>query len=121
MKFVILIHSNPQPWGHPTSAHTAEYAALPDQTKAELDQRWDAVMGPAHESGEVIHAQPMGAPEDGTVLRYGQEPSHEPYGKGEHLAGFFVVDVESRERAEELAAAFSCPGDTIELRTVWTG
>lgn len=42
MKFVILIHSNPQPWGHPTSAHTAEYAALPDQTKAELVQRWDA-------------------------------------------------------------------------------
>ena len=55
--------------GPPHQRHTAQYAALPDQAKAELDQRWDAVMGPAHESGEVIHAQPMGAPEDGTVLR----------------------------------------------------
>lgn len=58
MKFVILIHSHPQPWAHPTSEHTAEYQALPPATQ---------------------------------------------------------------ERAEEIAAAFSCPGDTVELRPVWEG
>jgi len=40
----------------------------------------------------------------------------------EHLAGFFLVDVESRERAEEIAAAFAHPGDVIELRpAMWAG
>ncbi len=28
MKYVILIHSNPQPWGHPTSDFVAEHQAL---------------------------------------------------------------------------------------------
>ena len=28
--------------GPPHQRHTAQYAALPDQTKAELVQRWDA-------------------------------------------------------------------------------
>ena len=31
MKYVILIHSNPDPWGHPTSHHTAEGRALPQE------------------------------------------------------------------------------------------
>ena len=40
----------------------------------------------------------------------------------EHLAGFFLVDVESPERAEELARRFSGPGETVELRpTMWPG
>ena len=29
MKYVILIHSNPDPWGHPTSIYTAEGAGDP--------------------------------------------------------------------------------------------
>lgn len=36
MQFVILIHSNPQPWAHPTSDHTAEYQALPQEQKDRL-------------------------------------------------------------------------------------
>ena len=40
----------------------------------------------------------------------------------EHLAGFFLVDVESRARAEEIAAIFAHPGDIIELRpAMWPG
>lgn len=35
-----------------------------------------------------------------------------------HPAGFFVVDVETQERAEEIAAVFAGPGETIELRPV---
>jgi hypothetical protein len=42
-----------------------------------------------------------------------------PYAEAaEHFAGFFLVDVASRERAEEVAAAFSGPGETVELRPV---
>ncbi len=34
MKFVILIHSNPQPWGHPTGDFVAENQALPAEQRA---------------------------------------------------------------------------------------
>ena len=29
MKYVVLIHSNPQPWGHPTSEFLAAHQQLP--------------------------------------------------------------------------------------------
>lgn len=119
MKFVILIHSNPQPWGHPTSAHTAEYQALPQQERDELGARWDRVFGDADAKGEVVYGCALGDPSASVVLRYDGAPvaSDGPYAESkEHLAGFFLIDVESQERAQEIAAAFSCPGDTIELR-----
>ena len=31
MKYVILIHSNPVPWDHPTQLYTAEGRALPPE------------------------------------------------------------------------------------------
>ena len=54
MKYVILIHSNPQPWGHPTSAHTAEYQALPQAEQDELGARWEQVFGDADARGEIL-------------------------------------------------------------------
>ena len=39
MKYVILIHSNPQPWGHPTSNFLAEHQALPEAERDELERR----------------------------------------------------------------------------------
>jgi hypothetical protein len=40
----------------------------------------------------------------------------------EQVAGFFIVDCQTRERAEEIAANFAQPGGTVELRPVmWPG
>ncbi|WP_238846474.1 YciI family protein [Nocardia terpenica] len=46
-----------------------------------------------------------------------------PYSEAkEHLAGFFLIDVEDQVRAEEIAARFAGPGETVELRpTMWPG
>ncbi|MDP3889993.1 YciI family protein [Nocardioides sp.] len=46
-----------------------------------------------------------------------------PYAEAkEHFAGFFLVDVESPARAEQIAARFTGPGETVELRpTMWSG
>src|SRR6187200_265028 len=41
VKYVILIHSNPDPWGHPTSSHTAEGRALPTGRHAEMARQFD--------------------------------------------------------------------------------
>ena len=48
--------------------------------------------------------------------------SEGPYAETqEHLAGFFLVDCATRERAEEVAAQFAGPGSVAELRPafVW--
>lgn len=121
MKYVILIHSNPQPWAHPTSDHTAEYQALPQAKKDELGAHWDRVFGEADANGEIVYGAALGDPAAARVLRFDDRPlaTDGPYAEAkEHLAGFFVIDVETPERAEEIAAAFACPGDTIELRPV---
>ncbi|MGL5911704.1 MAG: YciI family protein, partial [Phycicoccus sp.] len=40
-----------------------------------------------------------------------------PYAEGkEHLAGYFLVDVETQERAEKIARHFCSPGHVVELR-----
>ena len=46
-----------------------------------------------------------------------------PYSEAkEHLAGFFLVDVADRSRAEAVAARFSGPDETVELRPLmWPG
>lgn len=119
MKYVILIHSNPQPWGHPTSDHTSEYQALPQHQREELAAHWEQVFGEADANGEVIYGCALGDPASSLVLRYDQAPivTDGPYAESkEHLAGFFVVEVDSLERARQIAESFACPGDTIELR-----
>jgi len=124
MKYAVLIHSRPEPWGHPTSEHTAEYQALPAERQAELGAHWDEVFGAAEANGEIVSGCALGDPAESRVLRFAKGPvaTSGPYAQGgEHLAGLFVIDVATPERAEEIAAAFSCPGDTVELRPLWVG
>ncbi|WP_313566841.1 YciI family protein [Mobilicoccus sp.] len=119
MKYVILIHSNPQPWAHPTSDHTAAYQALPQAEKEALGAHWEKVFAEADAGGEIVYGCALGDPTSSRIFAYegAPLPTDGPYAETkEHLAGFFVIDVASQERAEEIAAAFSCPGDTIELR-----
>ena len=125
MKYVILIHSNPQPWGHPTADHVAEHQALPAATRERLGQEFDDGFAEVMQRGELVHAEALGDPAAATLVRWQDDDkvaTDGPYAEtAEHLAGFFVVDVESRERAEEIARLFSGPGETIELRPVADG
>lgn len=122
MKYVILIHSNPQPWGHPTSEHTQAYQSLPEEKQDELGAHWDRIFSAADSQGEIIYSGALADPVNARVLRYEDEPiaTDGPYAESkEHLAGFFVIDVATQERAEEIAEAFCCPGDTVELRPLY--
>ena len=57
----------------------------------------------------LVDGLPLGS--DGPLATDG------PYAESkEHLAGFFVISCATRERAEEVAAQFAGPGDTVELR-----
>jgi hypothetical protein len=127
VKYVILIYSNADPWGHPTSHYTAEGRAQSDEWHAESDRRFDALLEEISASGELVTAEALAAPETATVYTWtpggGGLATDGPYAEAkEHLAGFFLLECASPERARVLAAQFAGPGDTIELRpAMWGG
>jgi hypothetical protein len=122
---VILIHSNPEPWGHPTSHYTAGGRAIPAERRAELDRQFEALLTEISTSGELVSAEALGDPASATIFGRGREltvPTEGPYAETkEHLAGFFLIDCATRERAEEIAVQFAGDGDVIELRPVMSG
>ena len=125
MKYVILIHSNPQPWGHPTSNFLEQHQALSEAEREELNADFEAVMQELSESGELLGGEALAAPSRARLYRWdaGQRVVTDgPYSETkEHLAGFFLIDVASQERAEQICERFSGPGETVELRPGWTG
>jgi hypothetical protein len=126
MKYVILIHSNPQPWGHPTGDYIAEQQALPPEQREQMNGAFEALLTELSEHGELVGGEALGDPAAARLYRWSAgRPlvTDGPYSESkEHLAGFFLVDVESAERAEEIATTFSGPGETVELRpTMWPG
>jgi hypothetical protein len=122
MKYVILIHSNPQPWGHPTSDFLPEHQALSASERERLQEDFESVMQELSERGELMSGQALGDPRDARLFRWeGGRPkvTDGPYAETvEHFAGFFLVDVADQARAEEVAARFAGPGETVELRPV---
>jgi hypothetical protein len=126
MKYVILIHSNPDPWGHPTQRYTEEGRSLPDEQHQRMDREFDALLSEISASGELVSAEALGDPSSSTIYRWSPEghlATDGPYAETkEQLAGFFLVDCASRERAEEITAHFAQPGGVVELRpAMWPG
>jgi hypothetical protein len=124
VKYVILIHSNPQPWGHPTQQLTEEGRQQSQEFHDRGDREFDALLAEISASGELVTALALADPASSTV--YGWSPDGHlrtdgPYAESkEQLAGFFMIDCETRERAEEIAAQFAQPGGHVELRpSMW--
>lgn len=122
MKYVILIHSNPQPWGHPTANFLPEYAELTAEQRAKMDADFEELLADLQAKGELLDGAALGDPTTSRLYRWAdQKPlvTDGPYSEAkEHLAGFFLIDVDSQQRAEEVAARFSGPAETVELRPV---
>ena len=126
MKYVILIHSNPDPWGHPTSQFTSEGRAVPAEQHEQMDREFDALLAELSASGEFVIAEALGDPASSSIHTWspaGRIVTDGPYAEAkEQLAGFFLIDCATRERAEQIAAQFAGPGSTVELRpAMWSG
>ncbi|GAB3415970.1 YciI family protein [Flindersiella endophytica] len=102
----------------------------PDEVKAHLDY-YKALVKELDESGERVDNKELTGPELAKIVRYdgvtAPVVTDGPFVEfKEMLAGFTVVDVESEERAIEIAAKLSCvpgPGGVpqqqpIEVRRV---
>ena len=125
MKYVVLIHSNPQPWGHPTGDFVAEQRALPDEERRRNQAAFEAALTELSERGELVGGEALADPRSARLYRWeagSPVVTDGPYAEAkEHLAGFFLIDVESQERAEEVVRHFSGPGETVELRPTMSG
>ena len=108
MKYVILIHANPEPWGHPTSIYSAEGKALPQEQHDEMGRDFDALLTEISESGEFVMAEALADPSSATL--YGWSPqgylaTDGPYAEAkEHLAGFYLVECDDIDQAIGYAA-----------------
>lgn len=100
MKYMILIHSNP---------HFLErWEALTDEQREQFGRRHYALSGELAASGELIASEGLADPALGRwVTKRDAETltTDGPFAEAkEHLAGFYLVDCESEQRAVEIAS-----------------
>ncbi len=100
MKYVVLIYSNPmsrQTWDSLSGAQRAEGLAYYAQLTETLA-----------ESGELIATEALAGPEQAKGVRVHEgitTTTDGPFAEAkEHLAGFFLLDCESMDRAIEVAS-----------------
>lgn len=125
MKYMVLLYSHPEPWGHPVEEFTPEFANLSADERKKHFEAFEALLGRLHENGELVGGEALGDPakailysaESGSVKK-----SEGPYSATkDHLAGFFLIEAKDQARADEIAAEFAAPGQSVELRPIWTG
>jgi hypothetical protein len=108
MKYLLLIHSNPITWGHPSFLHTEEGKALPRKARDALAAQLEKLLTELDGTGELINAVPLEPPARTRVVRVREgirATTDGPYSEAkEQLAGVFLIDVDGPERAEEIAA-----------------
>lgn len=114
MKFLLIMHSNPQIWD-----------ALTDQERNEVMSGHGVFMETVKKSGEMISTTALADPSQSAVVRVRggvQAVTDGPYLEAkEYLGGYYLVECASRERALELAALIPdarVEGLGIEVRPV---
>lgn len=108
MKYLLMIYSNPQNWEHPLFLRNPEFLALPEQERQKLARQAEDLRREITESGELVGGEALADPVTSRTVqvRDGVPASTDgPYLETkEQMAGYVVVDCESLERANEIAA-----------------
>jgi hypothetical protein len=108
MKFMLLIYSNPETWGHPTFLRTAAAKAMSKAERDELNAQFEALMKEIVESGELVGGEALPDPATTRTVRVSDgvpAVTDGPFSEAkEQFAGYFLVDCESVERATEIAS-----------------
>jgi hypothetical protein len=112
MKYLLMIYMNP-----------VAFEALSEDERNAVLAGHDAFQPPLRESGELVGFAALADPSQSTTVRVrggGTTVTDGPYVEAkEFLAGYYAVDCESLERAQELAAMIPDAALTaIEVRPV---
>ncbi|WP_166345327.1 YciI family protein [Phytoactinopolyspora limicola] len=114
MKFLLIMHMNPQ-----------IFESLTEEERNAVMDGHGKFIETIQQSGEMIGTQALADPSTSCVVRVRDglpAVTDGPYLESkEHLAGFYLVDCESKERAIELAAMIpdaALDGLGIEVRPV---
>ncbi|GHG45614.1 YciI family protein [Streptomyces griseocarneus] len=121
MKYLILLHNNPKSWKHPMFLHQGK-----ELSPAEQDARmaeFGKLMEEISTSGELVDAQPLADPVLGRTVRMRDGElavTDGPFADSkEQMAGYFVVDCDSMDRAVEIASRFPDTRDGVaEVRPI---
>ncbi|MEQ4207017.1 YciI family protein [Actinopolymorpha sp. B17G11] len=110
MKYIMLAYTNPEGWANATPEEVQKACDFYAQLGKELS-----------ESGEFVATEGLGDPSHTVTVRKqdsGPVATDGPYAEvKEVLVSFGIVDVESHDRALEIAARIvDAIGDTVELR-----
>jgi hypothetical protein len=119
LKYVLLIYSNPETWAHPVFLHQREM--LSDDERRSRTRQFETLISEISESGELIACEALAEPSRSRTIRIREGvpvSTDGPFAEAkEQLAGYFVVDCESHERALEIASRFPDLGHSpIEVR-----
>jgi len=114
VKFLLLLHINPAVW-----------ETLTEEEQNEIMEGHGGFIETITKSGEMITTQGLVDPSQSVVVRVRNEQrlvTDGPYLEAkEYLGGFYLIDVESKERAIELAAMIpdaKVEGLGVEVRQV---
>lgn len=126
MKYLLMIWSNPQTWGHPIFLRTPAAVAMTDAERAAMLRDFEELLAEIDESGELVTAQALADPITARSVRVrGADTvvTDGPFVESkEQLAGYFVVDCETPQRAEEIAGRFpDARFAAIEVRPLMDG
>jgi hypothetical protein len=102
---LLIYAADPVRWGHPMFLHQGEGISAAERT--EMNNEFEDLIREITESGELVGGEPLADPSITTTLRVRDGVSTATDGpfieSKEQLAGFFIVDCESPERAAEIA------------------
>jgi hypothetical protein len=123
VKYLILIYGNPETWGHPIFLRTKQGRALSDGERAELTGQLEGLIAELHSTGELVDAAALADPLNSRTVRLREAAmvvTDGPYTETkEQLAGLFIVDCATPERAEEIAGRFpEARFSAVEVRPV---
>ncbi|GAB2986090.1 YciI family protein [Amycolatopsis acidiphila] len=114
MKYLLIMHMNPRIW-----------ESLTEAERQSVMEGHGKFIETIRESGELVSTEALGDPSASAVVRVRDGApvvTDGPYLETkEYLGGYYLVDVENKERAYELAALIpdaSVDGLGIEVRPV---
>lgn len=110
MKYLLMIYSNPVSWGHPIFLRTPEALEMSEDERAGLMREFESLLTEISESGELVGVQGLADPITSRSVRVrdgGTLVTDGPFVEAkEHMAGYFIVDCATPERAEQIASRF---------------